>query len=399
MDVNTLFHTRHLTDAKYRNGGTPNNDTLYSLAWIDVSEEPIILSHPDINNRYFTFELASMDSDNFAYVGLRETGPKAGSFAIVGPDWKGELPDGVRALAPSRTNTILMFGRTLVDGKDGIANATALMDQYRLTPLSQWGNGKEPVIEPRKVQIPFDRKADPLADWKTMNAAMTLDPPEARHQALMDQFATLNIGPGQDVEQASEATKRGLARASKDGLAMLNFVVQNGVGKPVNGWTYPPEVMGRAGENNNFLIRASVQCLGGIIANEPDEAIYLNTFNDVDNNTLHGDNSYVIHFSADNLPPINELGFWSLSMYGLDYNFVDNAIDRYSIGNRTENLVYGEDGSLNLYLQSETPQGDKAANWLPSPAGDEFYVVLRTYLPKEALVTQEWAPPAVEKAP
>jgi hypothetical protein len=394
--VNGIFRTIRLADAEYRSGGSPNNDTLFAIAWIDVRDEPVILSHPQINNRYFTFELASMDSDNFAYVGLRETGPKAGNFAIVGPDWQGELPGDVQEISRSRTNTVLMLGRILVDGQEDIPNAQAYMAQYRLTPLSQWDNGKEPVVKPRKVLVPFDRKSDPLADWKTMNAAMTLDPPEARHHALLGQFATLHIGPGQDVEKASEATKRGLARAARDGLAMLSKVVQNGAGRSVNGWNYPPEVMGRAGEGNNFLIRAAVQCLAGIIAHEPEEAIYLNTFTDVAGEVLNGNSRYQITFNAGQLPPINELGFWSLSMYGLDYNFVDNEINRYSIGNRTRDLTYGEDGSLTLYVQSDKPEGEKAANWLPAPKND-FYVVLRTYLPKAPLIAQEWAPPALNK--
>jgi len=264
--------------------------------------------------------------------------------------------------------------------------------------VSQWGNGKEPVVEPRKVLVPFDRKTDPLADWKTMNAAMTLDPPHAAHQYLVSQFAALNIGPGQDVEQASEATKRGLARAAKDGFQMLKKVMSNGAGKQVNGWTYPPAVMGRAGLDNQFLVRAATQCLGGIISHDQEEAIYINTFTDNDGKVLRGDDAYTFRFSADNLPPINDLGFWSMTLYGTDYNFVDNEMDRYSIGNRTKNLVYGEDGSLTLYLQSKKPNGKNAANWLPSPAGRDFYLVLRTYLPKTTLIEQTWTPPALQRA-
>ncbi len=396
--VNTFFHTNRLVDASNRDGGSPNNDVLYSIAWVDVSEEPVILSHPDLNDRYFTFQLAAMDSDNFAYVGLRETGSKAGNFAIVGPDWQGELPEGVQSIPPSRTNAILIFGRTLVDGPEGVKNVKSIMEQYRLTPLSQWNSGKPPEVQPREVQVPFDRKKDPLADWKTMNAAMTRDPPEARHGALLGQFATLHIGPGQNVEDASEATRRGLARAARDGLAMFSQVVRNGVGKSVNGWTYPPPAMGRAGESNNFLVRAALQCLAGIIANEPEEAIYINTFTDSKGGVLHGDNNYTFRFEADNLPPISDPGFWSMTLYGLDYNLVDNEIGRYSIGNRTQGLVLGEDGSLTLHIQSTKPEGDKAANWLPSPAGREFYLVLRTYLPTEPLIAQTWEPPALEKA-
>jgi len=230
-----------------------------------------------------------------------------------------------------------------------------------------------------------------------MNAAMTENPPLAKDAALLKQFALINVGPGQDVNQASEATKSGLARAAKDGLAMLNKVVQNGMGNQVNGWTYPLSVIGRAGLSNQFLTRASVQCLGGIIANEPHEATYLCTFSDVDGQRLRPGERYTMHFAKDNLPPINQQGFWSLSMYGLDYNFVDNEIDRYSIGDRTEKLMFDEDGGLTLYIQNNKPEGGKVANWLPSPSDQEFYMVLRIYLPKVEIVNQTWQVPGVKK--
>ena len=138
--LNQFFHMRHLLDHQWQGGGMPNNDTLYSTAWVDVSKEPIILSHPDIpDNRYFTFELAGHDSDNYDYVGTRTTGSEAGHFAIVGPDWQGELPEGVTTLSRSHTQSVFLVGRTLVDGANDVKNVNALQDQYRLKPLSQWG--------------------------------------------------------------------------------------------------------------------------------------------------------------------------------------------------------------------------------------------------------------------
>ena len=136
--LNHFSHVRKLADASYRGGGSPNQDTLYSLAWVDVSKEPFILSHPDMGERYFTFELASIDSDNFDYVGKRTTGETAGSFAIIGPDWNGTLPAGVKQLQPSRTPTVLIFGRTLVDGQKDLSAVNALQDQFTLIPLSLW---------------------------------------------------------------------------------------------------------------------------------------------------------------------------------------------------------------------------------------------------------------------
>jgi hypothetical protein len=124
--LNHFHHVRTLADADYRDGGSPNNDTLYSIAWVDVATEPVIISHPDMGKRYFTFEIASLDSDNFAYVGTRTTGGKADRFAIVGPKWQGRLPRGVAALPRSRTNSVLIIGRTLVDGPADVKSVNSL---------------------------------------------------------------------------------------------------------------------------------------------------------------------------------------------------------------------------------------------------------------------------------
>jgi hypothetical protein len=143
--VNYFWHARHLTDASYRDGGSPNNDTLYSTAWVDVTKEPVILTVPDMGDRYYTFEIGGMDSDNFAYIGKRTTGSKAGSYAIVGPDWKGKLPADVKALDPSRTPWVLILGRTLVNGPSDVTTVNKLQDEYRLTPLS-YGEPLRPCL-------------------------------------------------------------------------------------------------------------------------------------------------------------------------------------------------------------------------------------------------------------
>jgi hypothetical protein len=219
--INHFSHVKTLADASYRGGGSPNNDTLYSHAWLDVGKEPVILSHPDMGDRYFTFELAGVDSDNFAYVGKRTTGGKAGSFAIVGPGWKGELPTGVKALPPSLTPTVLIFGRTLIDGPADTKTVNALQDQYSLIPLSPWGKKDAVLPASRDVWQPFDPKTDPLAEWRTMNRAMTENPPEARLDKLVGLFARIGVGPGQDLDKMDDATKRGLARAAVDGRKLL----------------------------------------------------------------------------------------------------------------------------------------------------------------------------------
>jgi len=392
--VNHFCHVRTLGDASYRGGGAPNQDTLYSMAWVDVSKEPIILSHPDMGDRYFTFELACIDSDNFAYVGKRTTGEKAGSFALVGPDWKGTLPDGVKALPASRTPTVVIFGRTLVDGTADTATVNGLQDQYTLIPLSLWGRKHAKLPESRDVWKPFDAKTDPLAEWKTINRAMTENPPEARLAKIIELFAKVGVGPGQDIDKQEDAAKRGLARAAVDGRKMLNDVIRSGkLGKRVNNWNIPPRTFGRAGLADDFLLRGSMQCLGGIIANEPEEAVYYNTAMDGTGQPFDGAKAYTIRFAPGQLPKVN--GFWSLTLYDPTYNFTPNPINRYSLGDRTPGVKRDPDGGLTFYIQATSPGKDKESNWLPSTTSGLFILVMRTYMPREEIVEQMWAPPPV----
>lgn len=392
--LNHFFHVRNLADATYRDGGSPNNDTLYSIAWVDVSKEPVILSHPEMGERYFTFEMAGLDSDNFAYVGKRTTGVKAQSFAIVGPHWSGILPDHVKQLPRSRTNSVLIFGRTLVDGPADVPVVNALQDQYTLIPLTLWGDTKAVLPESRDVWPPFNPKTDPLAEWKTMNMAMTEDPPEERLSALVKLFTYIGVGPGRDIEELDDATKRGLAKASSDGRKMLNVALRSGdLGNRANGWNIPPRSFGRAGLNDDFLLRAAVQCLGGIIANDPEEAVYYNTFNDASGLPLDGSKRYMMRFQPDKLPRID--GFWSITLYDPTYNLTPNSIHRYSIGDRTAGLKRDADGGITLHLQNTSPGAEKEPNWLPSTSSGPFSLVMRTYIPGSDIVEQKWAPPPI----
>lgn len=391
--LNHFHHVRNLADATYRDGGSPNNDTLYSIAWVDIGKEPVILSHPDMGDRYFTFEIASLDSDNFAYVGKRTTGGNAGSFALVGPGWKGALPAGITLLPASRTPSVLILGRTLVDGPADVPAVNALQERYTLIPLSLWGRKDVKLPESRDVWKPFDAKTDPLAEWKTMNRAMTEEPPEARLEKLVDLFSKIGVGPGQDVDKMDEATRRGLARAAVDGRMLLNGAVRGGLGKRVNGWSIPPRNFGRAGLSDDFLLRGSLQCLGGIIANEPEEAVYYNTTTDGNGQSFDSSTRYTMHFAPTALPKVN--GFWSVTMYDTTYNFTPNPINRYAIGDRTQGLKKDADGGLTLYIQSTSPGEEKESNWLPSPKTGSFFIVMRTYLPGRDIVEQRWAPPPV----
>jgi hypothetical protein len=163
--LNQFWNISQLANADYRDGGSPNNDTMYTIAWLNLSKEPLVISVPEEGDRYYTMEMASLDSDNFAYVGTRTTGNRAGNYAIIGPNWKGTLPEGVKALPPSRTPYVLIFGRTLVYGPEDVPNVRKIQEQYRLTPLSQFGKSASNTTPNRDVWQPYDSKTDSLAVW------------------------------------------------------------------------------------------------------------------------------------------------------------------------------------------------------------------------------------------
>ncbi len=255
-------------------------------------------------------------------------------------------------------------------------------------------NAKLPPAD-HNVWKPFDKKTDPLADWKTINKEMTANPPLAQYAALVEQFKTIGIGPGQDVTKMDEATQKGLARAAKDGFQLLQRIGHQGAGgKDVNGFFYPPKTMGSAGYLGDLTTRAAVQCMEGIISNDPDEAVYINTHTDPDGNKLSGANKYTLKFASGKLPDVKE--FWSMTMYDLTNNLVKNPIDRYAIGSLSGGFEKARDGSLTLYIQNESPGKDKESNWLPAPKGD-FWVVMRAYGPGKGIIEQTWEMPGLVK--
>ena len=396
--LNQFYHATTLKDATYHGGGSPNTDTLYSTAWLDLTNDPVILSVPAID-RYYTFEIVSYDSDNFAYVGTRATWTNAGNYLIAGPNWTGTCPASVTQLIPSSpTPSVLILGRTLVYGQDDLTNVYAIQAQYRLTPLSYWGTTNLPP-DNRNVWEPYPTNVD-LAVWKTMNRAMTENPPNNPSQAgLVDYFSEIGIGPKQNVDLMDEPTKAGLRDAALEGWILLNQYPTNPPPSyfTTNGWVYPPKDNGRAGENNDFMLRASGQSLLAIANNDGVEAVYLaSAGRDASGQTLSGAYNYTMTFPSNGLPDVH--AFWSITMYGSDDNLVSNSISRYKVGTYpTNQLVFNPDGTMTIYIQNAAPSADKLSNWLPAPPG-AFHVDMRCYLPGSNIINQTWGPPGVLRA-
>ena len=229
---------------------------------------------------------------------------------------------------------------------------------------------------------------------------MTANPPGAIDERLVRFFSDIEVGPGKDVTKLSEGMQRGLDRAAMRGLMMLpevnktsyNTKLVNGL---VNGWKYSPRVYGHAGLDGSFLTRAAMQSLGGIVANDAEEAVYIVAHTDGAGQLLSGITNYQITFTKDKIPPVK--AFWSMTIYDDTNNLVRNNLDRYSLGDRTSGMKYNNDGSLTIHISHTLPSEAVKANWLPAPEG-EFYLVLRAYLPDDAIINQEWVRPSLEIA-
>lgn len=402
MAVNQYYHSRELSDPKLQYGGSTNRETPYSPAMLDLAE-PMVLTVPENpEQRYYALQLADFYSDTVGYIGLRATHNVAGDYLVVGPDWQGEVPKTIKGVIHATTPWVFLVARTFTDGSAAdMQKMHALQDGYRITPLSQYGKPSATLAERHDVLDPA-AKSDPLGAFKTMNAAMKENPPPARDDALMKQFALVGLGPQAkgNIDDLDPEIKRGLERAIVDGHALLGRVAKAGgsiVGatRTQNGWFYGPSNWGRMAADGDFLGRAGTQAFSGIIEHLIEESVKLRTFVDSDGQPLNGDNRYVIRFSKEQIPLARS--FWSVTLYDENYNLSYNEAGRYSFGDKVPGLIYGKDGSLEIYIQADTPAGDKAANWLPSPKGKDFNLFLRTYFPAPTLLDQSYAAPAVVK--
>jgi len=426
MAYNQFYHYTKLVDPKSQAGGTPNNDTLYSLCFLDLNKEPIVFSHPYIADRYFSFELASMTSDNFGYIGQRTTGGMAGEttenilgktingsgvFLIAGPNWDGHLPKGVRSCdiirfpaqsngtklmnLPATSPTRYAFGLIRTEVRDGdVEKVNDIQKQYTLTPLSQWVNEIEPRPENREVWAPYDRKVDTLADWKTINNFMIDNPCLAQNKELFSLFEQIGIGPGSNVDNLDDITKNGLERAAVEGRRLIHAMGKAGAFcNNINGWSFPPETMGSAGYYGDFPTRGIIQCAEGMISNDPQEAVYPNTSVDSKGKPLDCSQKYTMTFKAGELPDVK--AFWSLTVYDSNNKLVVGSTN-YCITSLNPTYEMEPDGSLILYIQAENPAG-KDTNWLQAPSDTGFLMVLRAYLPGEDIINQKWEIPGLVK--
>jgi hypothetical protein len=394
-----IIKLREYPNSSFRDVTAPNADTLYTTAFFDVGKEPWVLSIPDMKDRYFLFPMLDGWTNVFQVPGKRTTGTDAQTYAITGPGWKGALPKGLKEYK-SPTNIVWLLGRIYCTGTpEDYAAVHALQDQVGLVPLSSYGKSYTPP--PGTVDPSFDMKTAVREQVNRMDAVeyftllarlMKSNPPATADAPELAKFAKIGLVAGEDFD-ASKLSNADFAKRIPEvafDRIMLQFKINKNV-KDINGWAYTTKT-GLYG--TDYLMRALVTAIG-LGANRPQDAVYPTSEKAGDGRAYDGANKYVMHFAKGHLPPVH--GFWSVTMYDSKFFFVANPINRYSISAR-QHLKSNPDGSVDLYIQKESPGSDKEANWLPAPDG-KFVLMLRMYWPNEkgrSIINGSWEIPPVK---
>ena len=393
---------RTYPDAAFRDVTAPNADTLYTTGWLDLSKEPYVLSLPDAHGRYYLFPMLDAWTTVFQVPGKRTTGTGPQKYAITGPNWSGTLPAGVTQYK-SPTDMVWILGRIYCTGTPEDYKAVhEMQDKITLVPLSSYGKpytppaGKvDPTIDMKTAVRKQVNALDPTAYFNLLAQLMKDNPPAPEDAPMMARIAKIGIVPGQpfDPSKLSPSVQQALktVRKGAGGRAVAFFKT---AGKRENGWTF----FTRTGiYGTNYLDRAFITAIG-LGANRPEDAVYPTSEADANGKPYSGSNKYVMHFDQGKMPPVN--GFWSLTMYDAKFFFVANPLNRYTLSARNK-LKKNADGSVDLFLQHESPGKDKESNWLPAPEG-KFVLMLRMYWPKEtppSLLDGTWTIPAVKQVP
>ena len=389
---NQLHHNEKLSTPQDTWVTTPNSDTIYTRAWLDLRTEPVVLTIPKIDqDRYFTFQLIDFYSHNFGYIGTRITGNDGGDFLIAGPNWDGKIPEGITGTRQAETDYVSILARTQVKSHDDVSNTLEIMKKYELKSLSEYIGKQKPDNPPQTSFIPWDsEKAYGSEFINYLNLILTWSEIHPSEKQMFSEFSKIGINAGKNIE-FNQSEKMIINEATLSAMQKI----QEGIfvlGQFENGWLVLDAFGDREFHGANYLNR-SVAALYGLYGNTLEEALYPAALVDAEKNILDGSKSnYHIKFSEE--PPVD--AFWSLTMYHEENRLlVENPIDRWLINSASE-INKNEDGSFVIYVQHDPPPEDKLSNWLPAPDGP-IYMILRLYLPDQTIIDGTWEPPVIEK--
>jgi hypothetical protein len=383
---------------------TPNSDTPYSILWLDLRAEPIVLSVPAVEKtRYYSVMLCDGNTFNYGYIGSRATGSDAGDYLVVGPNWQGATPPGIKRVFQSSTQFSAVAYRTQLFNAEDMPNVVKVQAGYKSQPLSTYLKQPAPPAAPA---VDFPKANAELVKknfFEYLDFALQFAPAGPEERAIRDKLARIGVGAGKsfDFKDLPLTHKIEIGLGMKDGEDKVEKYLASGQ-KDVNGWKIGSLFGDRLFYSGDWLKRAAA-AKGGIYGNDAVEAVYPMARTLADGDVLDGSkHEYTLTFPAGQSPPVD--AFWSVTMYdGKSQLLIENPINRYLINSpMLPGMKTNADGSLTLYIQNKSPGADKEANWLPAPNGP-IYLVMRLYWPKVEAPsilppgTGTWQPPAIKR--
>jgi hypothetical protein len=383
---------------------TPNSDTPYSMLWLDLRAEPMVLSVPEMEkDRYYSVMMCDGNTFNYGYIGSRATGNESGDYMVAGPDWKGDAPAGIKKVFHSSTRFSAVVYRTQLFNPEDMPNVVKVQSGYKAQPLSSYLNQPAPPPAPAIDFPKINKELVKENYFEYLDFALQFAPAGPEEKEIRAKLARIGIGSEKkfDFKELSLEHKAEVALGLKEGEKKVDEKVAN-MGKEINGWRIGAGFGDRNFYNGNWLLRAAA-AQAGIYGNDAIEAVYPMTRSDSAGQPLDGGkHNYTLTFAAGQFPPVN--AFWSVTMYdGKTQLLIKNPINRYLINSpMLPNMKKNEDGSLTIHIQKDSPGADQQSNWLPAPDGP-IYLVMRLYWPKDTppsiLPPGEgtWQPPPVVK--
>ncbi len=389
----SIGHSSRVATSQDTQFVTPNSDTPYSYVWMDLRAEPLVITMPGIEKgRYYSAQLIDLYTHNFGYLGTRNHGNAGGDFLIAGPDWKGAIPSGIKAIIVSETRIAYALFRTQMFNPADLKNVQAVQAQYRVRTLSQYLDTPAPAAATAiDWPKPVAGMTKTAAMFPYLNFLLQFCPTHPSEEAMRERFATLGIGAGLVFDPAKLAPDA--AKAVDQAIASAWNDEKDRRARMIAGEFSQSDIFGDRRFMNGDYLRRFVAADLGIYGNTKEEAVYPNYFSDSEGRPLDAaSNRYTLRFEKGQLPPAN--AFWSLTMYdGKTKLLVENPLQRYLINSPMANAFKADrDGSVTLYLQKDSPGAALESNWLPAPAGP-FYAILRIYLPKAEVLDGRWKHP------
>ncbi len=393
--MNAFVNASAYPSADFKTVVRPNFDTLYSIAWLDLTGGPMVVSVPDTQGRYYLLPMLDMWTDVFSSPGWRTTGTQAQSYLVTPPGWDGVVPADIAQVKAS-TPYVWIIGRIKTDGPADYDAVHKIQAELKIAPVSQMGTDWTP--QPVKIDPDVDMKTPPKEQVDKMSAGeffayaaelLKVNPPHFTDGPILARMKRIGIEPGRsfDIRSVDPEIRDGLQRAPKSAQELMTWKAPT-MARVVNNWSMNTDTMGVYG---NYYLKRAIIAQMGLGANVPQDAVYPLNLGDKEGKPLDGTKDYVIYFDKSEIPPVE--AFWSITLYGPEGFQVGNPLNRFALSSWMP-FKYNDDGSLDLYIQNASPGQEQEANWLPAPKGP-FNLTMRLYAPKSEALTGKWNPPPV----